>query len=89
MVKPKRFVLQTTALISMTSAIGFVLFALGVLAAFVWGAELVPFFKGVVTLTLLFLGLMCLIIGLGTRKSKKDFAKAINDKPSAAENSED
>lgn len=73
----------------MTSAIGFVLFALGVFAVFAWGSELVPFFKGVATLSLLLVGLMCLIIGLGTRKSKKDFGKAIKDKTSAAENTEE
>ncbi len=73
----------------MTSAIGTLLFALGVVALFVWAPDIVPFLKGVTAFSLLFGGAMCLIVSLGTRKSKKDFGKAINDKASEAENTEE
>jgi hypothetical protein len=76
----------------MALAIGFLLFLLGMVTFVGWWPETIPFWKGFTSLSLLFWGLLALIVGYSERKAKREFAKAItDDKPetSKAESSDE
>ncbi|RYG65139.1 hypothetical protein EON80_17910 [bacterium] len=63
----------------MALAIGFLLFLLGLVTFVGWWPETIPFWKGFTSLSLLFWGLLALIVGYSERKAKREFAKAVND----------
>ena len=69
----------------MNLAIGILIFVLGIIALFAWFAELVPFLKGTLVLSLLFWGAAGIVVGLAKTRAKGQRTKARNDKPSEAE----
>lgn len=69
----------------MNLVIGILLFGLGLITLVAWFGEMVPFFKGVITLSLLFWGAVALAVGIAQRKSRTQLARAKRDQPSSEE----
>ncbi len=69
----------------MALAVGFLLFALGVVALVSWWPVVMPFFAGALVFFLLFGGLIGMIVGYSDRKAKGELEQARQDKPSTAE----
>lgn len=61
--------------------LGLIFIALGVLLAVVWTTEFVVVFKGVLILSLLFWGVVALLIGLSQRKARRSYNAALRDEP--------
>lgn len=63
----------------MALAIGFLLFTLGAVTFYGWLPEMVPFLKGLVSFSLLFWGLLALVVGFSERRAKTQFERAVRD----------
>jgi hypothetical protein len=70
----------------MALAIGFLLFLLGLVTTIGWWDPNFVFLKGLVSFSLLFWGLLALLMGYSERKAKREFAKAVNDDKAEAKN---
>ena len=65
----------------MPFAIGILLFALGVVTVVGWWDAVLPFLKGITAFSLLFWGLIAIIVGYSERRARREFGRAMNDKP--------
>lgn len=69
----------------MALPIGILLFILGVVAVWAWWSVLLPFLQGLVAFSLLFWGLIAIIIGYSERKARRECNAAMeDDKPAGA-----
>jgi hypothetical protein len=69
----------------MALQIGALLFILGVVAVWAWWSALLPVIQALVALSLLFWGLIGMIIGYSERKARRECLAAMNDdKPAGA-----
>ena len=69
----------------MALIVGLLLILLGAVALFVWFAELVVFFKGLIVFSLLLWGTLSLLVGYASLKSKRNLKDALADAPSTEE----
>lgn len=65
----------------MALIVGVLLIIFGAVALWAWWAAVLVFIKGMVVFSLLFWGLLSLIVGLATWKSKRQLKAALNDGP--------
>lgn len=63
----------------MALAIGFLMFLLGLVTFVGWLPETFWFLRGLVSFSLLFWGLLALLMAYSERKAKREFKKAVND----------
>ncbi len=61
--------------------LGLIFIALGVVLAVIWTTEFLFVLKGVLILSLLFWGVVALLIGLSQRKARRSYAAALRDEP--------
>ena len=63
----------------MALAIGFLLFLLGVITFWAWLPWTFHFLQGFVSLSLIFWGLVALMVAYSERKAKRNYADAVKD----------
>ena len=63
----------------MALIIGFLLLVMGVVACYAWSVEAVFFLKGLVAFSLLFWGILSVLVGYAGLKSKREVKAALND----------
>ncbi|PQV62771.1 hypothetical protein B1R32_12218 [Abditibacterium utsteinense] len=66
----------------MALAIGFLLLLLGIVTFFAWLPITFYFLQGLTTFSLIFWGMLALLLGYSERKAKREFARAVNDQAS-------
>lgn len=66
----------------MALAIGFLLFLLGAVAYYAWLPATFYFLQGLAAFSLMFWGLVALLVGYAQRKAKREIARAMHDESS-------
>ncbi len=68
--------------IRMALAFGFFLFLMGALTFILWLPATWPFLQGLISFSLLFWGLLILLIVYSERKARRELARALHDETS-------
>ncbi len=66
----------------MALALGIVLFLLGAATFYLWLPATLFFLQGLVSFSLLFWGLVALLLGISARKAKRELSRAKHDETS-------
>lgn len=69
----------------MALALGLLLIFMGALLVWAWLGATVLFLKGLLAVSLVFWGVLSLIVGLAQFKSKRQLQAALHDEPSLSE----
>ena len=65
--------------------VGLLLIILGAVALYAWFASVLVFLQGLVAFSLLFWGLLSLIVGYASLRAKSQLKAALNDQPAPEE----
>ena len=63
----------------MAILVGIILLALGLSLAVVWSGQVLQAVQGLLPLTLLFFGMIIVLVGYSERKAAREYTKAISD----------
>ncbi len=70
----------------MAMLLGLLLFMLGAVATYAWRLEVVPILKGLLALSLLFWGLIALVVAYSEKKARREYVVALDDELGGDEN---